>query len=147
MNDAHQVVLNAFKRRSSLCIHVLGELTSIPRDVLLKITSELVREGHLIRLNEGIKGEYVFCPTSDEGETDETPRDENELPMLMGMSEKTVRDRVAMLNCMKSRLIRDWHPTLNKVIADYEKGLRIIESLRCVGFDDDDSHTRRFGRM
>ena len=144
MDDPKALILAAFHRKPSLCIHVLGEMTSMPRDVLLKLLSELVREGQLIRLNEGIKGEYVYCSTSADMPL-ETTLDRNALPMLMGMTELEVVARVAMLKTMKSRLIRDWHPVLDKVIGDYEKGLKIVESLRCVD-DDEPSFTQHFGR-
>ena len=143
MDDPKALILAAFHRKPSLCIHVLGEMTSMPRDVLLKLLSELVREGQLIRLNEGVKGEYVYCSTSED--TPVLDVDKNALPMLMGMSELEVVSRVAMLKTMKSRLIRDWHPVLDKVIGDYERGLKIVESLRCVD-DDEPSFTQHFGR-
>lgn len=53
------------------------------------------------------------------------------------MEEDTARDRVIMINRMKGRLISEWHPVLDVLLKDYERGLKQID-LERDGPDDDE---------
>lgn len=65
---------------------------------------------------------------------------DNELgiPELLGLTESEARGRVLMLQRMKARLICEWHPIIDKLIADWERGIRYIESQRIKPDDDED---------
>lgn len=136
MADAATLVLSAFASKPRLCVHVIMEATGLPREVVLKTASELVRAGELRRIEEGVKGEYLFLRVKDEVDIG-MARIVPKLPVLLGLSEDEARARVLMLQSMKRRLICDWHPILNKIIADYEDGLKFVEGLRCAPDDDD----------
>ncbi len=135
MAGAESLVLAAFSHKPRLCIHVLVETTRLPREVVLKATSALVRAGVLRRVEEAVKGEYLFQLTDEEVDVGQLG-DKDHLQPMLGLTEAEARSRVLMLQNMKRRLICDWHPILNKLIADYEQGLKYIEGLRC-GADDD----------
>lgn len=134
--DAVTMILAAFSKRPRMCIHMLMDETGLPKDAALKGASELCREGALKRLEEGAKGEYVYARTTmDASVPMNVGLNSHYLPALLGLSEGEARERVYMLKGMRKRLIEHWHPILDKVIGDYEKGLRAVESLRC-GADD-----------
>ena len=64
------------------------------------------------------------------------------IPELLGLTESEARARVIMLQSMKRKLICDWHPVIDKLLGDWERGLKYIESQRVKPDDDDNSLMR-----
>lgn len=128
-DTARILVLAALIGRESVCMHVLLERTGLPKEVLLPTLSGLVGE----RVLRKVKTEYgdVYTRTPIEVEIDsELGMDSEHLPMLNGLTIDEARTRVHMLTFMKNRLINEWHPIIDKLIGDYERGLKIVEGLR-----------------
>jgi hypothetical protein len=47
-----------------------------------------------------------------------------------GLDEQTAFNRVHMLRRARRLLISEWHPILDKVIGDYERGLEMLRAAR-----------------
>lgn len=129
--DVSLRVLQAFGNSSHACVHVLLDRTGLSPEALGRALSDLQAERVLRRVDE------VFYRTQVEVDVPvDLGLDKKHLPLLLGMTEDEAHARVSMLMFMKSRLINEWHPIIDKLIADYEKALKIVESLR-YGADDE----------
>lgn len=67
------------------------------------------------------------------------------VPQFLWMTEETARDRVIMLQRMKTRLICEWHPVLDVLIKDYERGLKKIDVARD-GPDGEDNYAMEMSK-
>lgn len=136
MATAEMTVLAAFNKQPRMCIHKVMDATGWTRDYAKIVLNGLVKEGTLRRTSVG-KADYVYHRTQREAVVDpDLGLDKGHVPLLLGLTESEARARVSMLHHMKTRLIKDWHPIIDKLIADYERGLQSVESIR-YGADDE----------
>lgn len=129
MADAASTILAAFTKKAALCIHVLMEITGLSREALRAAIVDLVEQGAIRKIAE-FKGDSVYARAGDAYVPLTLGVDEDHLPCLFGLSEKEARNRLSTIKYMKNRLISEWHPALDKVIEDYERGLKSVESIR-----------------
>lgn len=136
--DVASMILAAFGMKSRLCMHQLMDMTGQSKDMIERVGTRLIREGVLRRrLIEGTESDFMYYRTTCEGNVpDDFGLDEKHLPLLLGLSEDEALSRVRMLKAMKDRLIEQWHPQLNKLIGDYERGLKAVMNLRYGASDD-----------
>ena len=125
-----ELVLAAFQKKPRSCIHQLMEATGLARSELRYGIVEL-QKLKLIRKVTSVKGDYVY-------ELMDTNVHHTE-PVLAGsvmpryeftITEDVAKSRVCMLNFMKRKLIQEWHPVVDKLLKDYESGLKSIEESR-----------------
>ncbi len=132
------VILAAFSLHTKMCMHVLQKMTGLHRNVLKATLAQMVRDGLVrkVSVDDTDDGDLVYTRTQREAYIPlNLGMDEEHAPVLLGLNEDEARTRVHMLQFMKERLIDDWHPVIDKLIADYQRGLKYIASLR-VGADD-----------
>ena len=126
-----ETVLAAFHQRPRSCIHQLIEATGLSRAELRYAVVEL-QKLKLIRKVSEVKGDYLYELVNKQVHRTE--------PIIAGgalsihykfdVDEDTAQRRVVMLKYMKSRLIQEWHPVLDKLLEDYESGLKAAEIAR-----------------
>lgn len=118
-------VLQAFANAARLDFDELLELTEIDENALTQTLSGMVGE-RLLRRNGN-----VYWRTQVEAHVPQfIGEDEKHLPLLLGLTEEEALTRIRMLVHMRSRLLSPWHPIIDKLMGDYQKGLQIVESLR-----------------
>lgn len=118
-------VLQAFANAARLDFDELLELTEIDENALMQTLSGMVAE-RLLRRNGN-----VYWRTVVEAKVPERiGEDKAHLPLLLGLTEEEALTRIRMLVHMRSRLLTPWHPIIDKLMGDYQKGLQIVESLR-----------------
>ena len=118
-------VLQAFANAARLDFDELLELTEIDENALMQTLSGMVAE-RLLRRNGS-----VYWRTVVEAKVPERiGEDKAHLPLLLGLTEEEALTRIRMLVHMRSRLLSPWHPIIDKLMGDYQKGLQIVESLR-----------------
>lgn len=126
-------VLQAFANISRLDVDELVEMTGIELQALSVTLSNMVAERVLRRSGN------VYWRTVVEARI---PRfigeDKHHLPLMLGLTEAEAITRIRMLAHMKSKLICEWHPIIDKLMADYAKGLELVESLRYGAVDYSD---------
>lgn len=130
MPSATEIVLAAFSIKPRMCIHVLMETTGLREEILMYALHRL-REDSSVKMEAGIysRKNEAFVPSY-------LGLDAQHLPALFGLDENEARARLVMLKRMKDRLISEWHPILDKLIGDYERGLKSVEGIR-YGAEDD----------
>lgn len=124
--ELHRIrVLQAFSKIARLDFDELLELTEIEERALSATLTGLTSERVLRKVGE------VYWRTTVEAHVPQLMGgDKTHLPMLLGLTEAEALTRIRMLGYMKSRLIHDWHPIIETLMGDYQKGLEIVESLR-----------------
>lgn len=129
MADATSTILAAFTTKPALCVHVLMEITGLTREALRSALVDLIEQGAIRKIAE-FKGDSVYARGDEAYVPITLGVDEDHLPCLFGLDEHAARTRLTMLKRMKGRLIGDWHPMLDLLIGDYERGLKNVESIR-----------------
>lgn len=122
-------VLAAFAEQFRMDLQELTAATGLDAIEVSAAVRELSRRGLLMRQHIYSRKGEAYVPLN-------LGLDENHLPALFGLDEREARSRLLMVKRMKERLISEYHPMLDLVIADYERGLRNVEGIR-YGTDDD----------
>lgn len=129
--DDEKMVLRAFGRKPSLCIHELRELTGIQYPELHKIVHKMIGRNEVALVSDVTAGtddkQYIKLGKIVMGDEQFI---QGRLSPLIGMTEEVMRGRVIMIKRMKSRLICEWHPILDVLLGDYERDLKRVEALR-----------------
>lgn len=121
-----ELTLAAFNKQHRMCVHMICESTGISRNDLRYVLVELQRMGKIERLPGKVTGDMVYQRVGGAAaDVDEQVCSTR----MLGIDERTARSRVIMLKRMKSRLIIEWHPALDLLIADYEGGLKAIDEI------------------
>lgn len=123
-----EIVLAAFQKHPRSCIHQLIEATGLSRPELRYAVVELQKLKLIKRASE-VKGDLVY-ELVDKQVHHAEPVLAQTLQYKFDIDEDTAKRRVVMLKNMKARLIPDWHPIVDKLLGDYENGLKAIESAR-----------------
>lgn len=127
-------VLQAFANISRLDVDELVELTGIEEGALSVTLSNMVAERVLRRV-----GNVYWRTVVEASIPRDVGLDETHLPLLLGLTEAEALTRMRMLGHMRARLITQWHPIIDKLMGDYQKGLEIVESLRYGASDEVES--------
>lgn len=135
MTDDEAKVLEAFAKKSSMCLHVLRDETLLDYKELRPVVLGLIQK-RLIRAKMGAHSGDRIYELADLESVSELVA---ELPIAFRLSEETVKSRVHMIRRMKASLIEQWHPVLNVMLRDYESGLKSADNLR---FPPDHDETR-----
>lgn len=135
MPEAADIVLAAFSKKPRMCIHTLMETTGLKREALRYVLVELQKNGMIRNVSE-VRGDLIYVRIGEAPVPEDLGLDKEHLPALFGLEEREARNRVIMLKRMKERLIIDWHPVIDVLLGDYERGLQHVEGVR-YGTDDD----------
>lgn len=131
--ELHRIrVLQAFSKIARLDFDELLDLTEVDERALSATLNKMVSE-RVLRRNGN-----VYWRTVVEAQVPTLfGADKTHLPMLLGLTEGEALTRIRMLSFMRNKLIGEWHPIIDKLIGDYQKGLEIVESLRYGAGDEE----------
>lgn len=142
----YALILRAMQYEPWVCIHQILAQTKIPNKLAMR---------HLARLRELGKVRKVLQPGQDDvmvwSHVHYEPPDPTKIQPasdvqraspVVGLTERQALDRIIMLNRMKERLIKEWHPVIDVILNDYKRDLgRVqgdIDFVLDVEDDDDD---------